>query len=54
MLHHTPPIVDGNPNVPLDVIPADNLANVLIDEAVFPNKERNSLGVIYAVATLGN
>ncbi|KAE9364246.1 hypothetical protein N431DRAFT_447441 [Stipitochalara longipes BDJ] len=47
-------VVDGNPKVLVDVIPVDNVANVLIDEALFPNKERNSSGIIYAVATLEN
>lgn len=46
-------VIDGNPEVLLDVVPVDVVANVLIDEAFFNRGTYNSR-IVYAVATLNH
>lgn len=45
-------VVDGNPQVLLDVVPVDDVAEVLIDEALLSSQGSHNSRIVYAVATL--
>jgi fatty acyl-CoA reductase len=47
-------VVDANPKVLLDVVPVDTVANILVNEALFPSPEAINSRIVHAVATLKN
>lgn len=45
-------VVDGDPQVLLDIVPVDDVASVLINEALFSSQGSHNSQIVYAVASL--